>query len=203
MKKLITILMTGILAIGLVACSGQAAPTQTSTQAADTGALSASELAAGTIKLQETDSAVSGDQAGELLTLWLAYKEVANSDTASDQELAALVTQISDTMTSEQLSSIESMNLTNTDMEALTGISSTAATDTSSTSAASNSGGMGGGPGDGMPSDGGMSGDMSLSGDMPTGDTASPSMGTGSDTTSLTLELVDPLTTLLEQTSAA
>lgn len=193
MKKLIIILMTGILATGLVACSAQAIPTQATEVVAD-GSLSASELAAGTIKLQETDSAVSADQAGELLTLWLAYKEVANSDTASDQELAALVTQINSAMTAEQISSIESMNLTSTEMEALTGASNTDTGD-SATSTGSSGNAMGGGmPGGEMPSDG-----SGMSGEMPSADASALTNSGGADTTSLALELVDPLTSLLEQ----
>lgn len=140
MKK--TILLTMILALTLVL----AACGQTTTQSNDAnqavvngnGANADSEAAVpqgtmvpgsgqfempeqtllilGTFKLEGTDMAIQADQAAELLPLWQVLKNLLDSDTAAQQEITALINQISGTMTDEQWQAIEDMNLTMEDL---------------------------------------------------------------------------------------
>ena len=67
------------------------------------------QLLLGTFKLEETNLAVDGTQANELLPLWKAVKSLSNSDTASSVEMDALYNQIQDVMTTNQLNQIASM----------------------------------------------------------------------------------------------
>jgi len=81
------------------------------------GELSApTQLALGTIKLDETKNAVTAEQAGELLPLWQTLQVLYGSDTAADQEIEALTAQIQETMTTEQTQAITALNLTRQDM---------------------------------------------------------------------------------------
>jgi hypothetical protein len=72
----------------------------------------AAELAAGTLKLEGTAQAVTAKQAGALLTLWQAYQSLSSSDITSQVELDALMKQIQETMTTDQVRDIEAMRLT-------------------------------------------------------------------------------------------
>lgn len=69
-------------------------------------------LILGTFKLEDTDLAIQADQAAELLPLWQVLKNLLDSDTAAQEEITALINQISETMTDEQWQAIEDMNLT-------------------------------------------------------------------------------------------
>ena len=118
-KPTISILL--ILTVILTACSGTASnaagPAPDTPNGPAAGELSASmQVAIGTIKLDGTSNAVTTEQAGELLPLWETLQVLYDSDTAATQEIDALVQQIRDTMTDEQLQSIASMNLTRQDM---------------------------------------------------------------------------------------
>ena len=74
------------------------------------------QLMLGTVKLDETEYAVDAEQASQLLPLWKALDSLSESDTVAQVEYDALVSQIEDTMTSEQNEAIASMNLTMQDM---------------------------------------------------------------------------------------
>ena len=80
-------------------------------------------LMLGTVKLDETDLAVDSEQASALLPLWKALRSLSDSDTVAQTELDAVVSQIEDTMTPEQIDAIEAMDLSMQDvagvMEAL------------------------------------------------------------------------------------
>jgi hypothetical protein len=76
-------------------------------------------LLVGTFKLDDTDQAVTGEEAGKLLPLWQAYRSLSTSQTAAEAEVDALLNQIGSTMTAEQMKAIEALNLTNTDMMSL------------------------------------------------------------------------------------
>jgi hypothetical protein len=85
--------------------------------APSTAALSTeTKLIIGTFRLEGTILAVTPKEAGELLPLWQVYSELASSDTATQEEIAALVEQIQDTMTPEQVQAIEDMQLTQNDV---------------------------------------------------------------------------------------
>jgi hypothetical protein len=73
-------------------------------------------LLVGTLKLDNTDQAVSADEAAKLLPLWQAYRSLSSSQTAAEAEVDALLNQIQTTMTTEQVQKIKGMNLTDTDM---------------------------------------------------------------------------------------
>ncbi len=72
----------------------------------------ATQLALGLFKLEETDTPLTAQQATELIPLWKAYKSLSNSDTSSPMELDALITQIQETLSADQLQSIINMKLT-------------------------------------------------------------------------------------------
>jgi len=92
----------------LAGCSS----TPTLSTTTSSGVTPAVELAAGTLKLEGTVQAVTATQAGALLTLWQAYQSLSSSDTSSQVELDALVKQIQETMTADQVRSIDAMGLT-------------------------------------------------------------------------------------------
>jgi len=73
-------------------------------------------LLVGSLKLEDTDQAVSTDEAAKLLPLWQAYRSLSTSQTAAEAEVEALLNQIQSTMTSDQVQAIKAMNLTSTDM---------------------------------------------------------------------------------------
>jgi hypothetical protein len=134
------LLMAGMLALGLAlsACgeaagSGQAQAGSTtgnaSGQDSSTGQAAAlalgkadlplaTQLALGTLQLEGTGTAVSQEQASELLFLWRAHQSLNASGTAAQVELDALVEQIQAAMTSEQLTAIAEMKLTGESMMA-------------------------------------------------------------------------------------
>jgi len=115
MKKLLFLTIT--LSLLLAAC-GSSAGTATAESSASQFAPGSQELdqttklVLGTLKLENTDLAVTSDQAAELLPLWQVFSNLSGSDSASQVEIDALVGQIHDTMTPEQITAIEGMNLT-------------------------------------------------------------------------------------------
>lgn len=112
-----------VLVFVLSGCSGAATAANTATvqgAAANAPALSLNEkLAAGTLKLEGTDLAVTVDQAKTLLPLWKAVKSLSASDTASQLEIDALYQQIQDALTDEQLAAIEKLDLSGQNMQSL------------------------------------------------------------------------------------
>lgn len=74
------------------------------------------KLALGTFKLEHTDYPINADQAGALLPLWKAIRSLSESETSAAEELQAVLDQIQETMTPEQIAAIESMELTAQDM---------------------------------------------------------------------------------------
>lgn len=77
------------------------------------GALSIqSQLAVGTLMLEGSELAVDETQAADLLTLWRALSSLSNSDTTAPMEIEAVLNQIQDTMTTEQVYAIAEMRLT-------------------------------------------------------------------------------------------
>lgn len=79
------------------------------------GALDASaQLALGTLKLEETESVVTPEQAKTLLPLWQALR----GGVTAQAEMNAVLAQIERTMTQEQLQAIAEMRLTQDDLRA-------------------------------------------------------------------------------------
>jgi hypothetical protein len=71
-----------------------------------------SQLAIGTLMLEDTDNAVTVEQAGELLPNWQMLQALQSSGTAAQAELDAVLNQIQGAMTNEQLTTIKEMQLT-------------------------------------------------------------------------------------------
>jgi hypothetical protein len=78
-----------------------------------------SQLAVGTLQLEETDLAVDESLAANLLPLWQALQSLSNSETAAQIEINAVINQIQDTMTAEQITAIADMRLTAESLTAL------------------------------------------------------------------------------------
>jgi len=74
------------------------------------------KLLVGTLKLIETEQAVTKEEAAKLLPLWQAYRSLSSSDTSAEAEVDALLNQIQSTMTTEQVKDINEMNLTSDDV---------------------------------------------------------------------------------------
>jgi hypothetical protein len=119
-------ILVGLLLVGgaLTACGGaeatetdEAAAIDYESAALDTsyeGALDAgNQLALGTLQLEETEHAVTPEQAKTLLPLWQALQ----GGVTAEGEISAVLKGIEGAMTEEQLASIADMRLTQDDME--------------------------------------------------------------------------------------
>ena len=73
-----------------------------------------SQLALGTVRLEETENGVTPEQATALLPLWQALQ----GGVTAQAEVNAVLKQIEGTMTSEQLAAIAAMQLTQDDLRA-------------------------------------------------------------------------------------
>ena len=175
MKKT-TITSLIILILALTACSGaanSASPASSPQNGSAAGDLpAATQIALGTLKLEGSDQAVTAEQATELLPLWQTLEVLYTSDTAAQQEIEALTTQIQETMSPEQTGAITAMNLTRQDMVTVMreqGIaqgngSQNNSTQSGNTARNNNSGGFGPGGGFGPPPDGGFQGGREFGG---------------------------------------
>jgi len=74
------------------------------------------QLALGILTLEDTPSAVTESQRGELLLLWQAYVALLASDTSVQEEINAVQEQITAVLNDEQLQAIAAMKLTNADL---------------------------------------------------------------------------------------
>ena len=138
MKKIILPLTLLVLMFALVACSGSSATSTAENTAGTTNGTPNGDrqfnlptdmkLLLGTVKLDETDYAVDAEQASQLLPLWKALRSLSESDTTAQVELDALITQLEETMTPEQINAIDNMNLT---MQDMAGVMETLGIDTS------------------------------------------------------------------------
>ncbi len=118
-RKVVVGLML-VLVMVLVACGG----TQTEATTAGSGTPQAaggrqfdfgemplaSRLPMGTLMLEETEYAVTPEQAQGLLPLWQMVRALQESGTASQAESDAVLKQIQEAMTPEQLAAIEGMD---------------------------------------------------------------------------------------------
>jgi hypothetical protein len=214
MNKIIVVCLLTILTLVQSACGGASSAQTTFASDPTTATLPvATQLLLGTFKLEGTNQTMTADQATELLPLWQVYSDLITSDTAAQEEIDALIEQIQNTMTTEQLQAIKDMKLTGNDMFTLmqeqginlgTGPSASG----SSASSSSPSGGMPGGDSGagGPPADMGASGpDMggqSLSPDQIAAAQASgQTQGEGANL--IPSRLIDALIHLLEKKAAS
>jgi hypothetical protein len=157
-KALSAIILTLVLCIILAACSSTPLAGLTQTQASSSASASVtSKLGVGILKMEGTSEAVTPSQASTLLPLWKAVYKMGNDKSASSAEVAALYTQIQESLTTEQISTIQQMALTQQELSDLTqkygstpvGQTASASTSSSASSSQQNAGGapdMGGGP---------------------------------------------------------
>ena len=123
------IVIVGLLALilALAACGSSQGETTAATggaaQATPGGFFGGGEmplsmkLPAGTLLLEDTELAVTPEQAKELLPLWQMLRALQESTTSSQVEVEAVLDQIQGAMTPEQLAAIEEMD--QEDMQAL------------------------------------------------------------------------------------
>jgi len=74
-------------------------------------------LAFGTLRLVETSTPITVEQAPEVLMLWQALDNLTNSGTSAEAEVNALLSQIELGLTNEQVAAINSMKLTQVDLQ--------------------------------------------------------------------------------------
>jgi hypothetical protein len=107
MKRFILLLAAGAILV-LSGCSTSAVEKEAAAaMGTDESAQTASRLMMLTFALEDTDLAVTPQQAQDLLPLWKTYRAVTSSDNAASQELEALNNQIQETMTAAQLAVME------------------------------------------------------------------------------------------------
>jgi hypothetical protein len=172
----------------------------------------ATELAVGTLKLAGTEQDITVDQAKDLVVYWQVYKELGQSQTAAQAEVDALIAQIEETMTRDQVQAITDMRITQQDVQtAVQGVSVTSSNLTSNTvslpSASASGGGMpAGGPpadGGGAPSDGGISPEMGGAAPASSTNQVAQSGTSVTVTTGVSTTLVEAVIQSLEQKIAA
>ena len=124
MMKLIVVLVG--MAMLISACgsgSSSTAATQTASAQTSTGINAetplSTRLAIGTLELEDTELAVTAEQAKTLLPLWKAVKSLSSSDTATQAEIQAIYDQIQESMSAEQIAAIEAMEMTQEEMTSL------------------------------------------------------------------------------------
>jgi hypothetical protein len=74
------------------------------------------QLIVGTLQLEDSEAVVTAAQAAELIPLWEAVRSLSGSDTAAEAEIQAVLQQIQETMSAEQLEAIAAMQLTQEDL---------------------------------------------------------------------------------------
>jgi hypothetical protein len=112
--------LVGVLLLSLLAaCSGQAAESSDAagstelTEEYEDALTIKNQLLLGTLRLEETGQAITGEQAQVLLPLWQGYAALTASGTAATEEIESVQNQIVDAMTDEQVAAIVGMRLTN------------------------------------------------------------------------------------------
>ena len=206
MKKWMFVTIIVSLMLALTACGS----TQSSNAAATTSTTLSLEgqLLVGTFKLENTTLAISSKQASTLVPLWETLESLASSNTAPSQEVDAVVSQIESTMSSQQVSSITAMKLTQKDLAAAaldTGTASTTASSASTvkTSAAQLKTGAGAAAGGNPPSDmgGGMSGatDVQSASQAQTGSSQAVSTQAAGTTDQVSAAMIKALVALLQK----
>ena len=77
------------------------------------------QLAIGTLLLDDTEFAISAEQADTLLPLWQAHQSLSTSGTAADIELEAIINQIEGEMSTDQIAAIQAMSLSQESIQEL------------------------------------------------------------------------------------
>jgi hypothetical protein len=110
-KKLFWALLS-LLALILSACGS-------STRASGPDAVELpvqTKISLGVLKLEDTDTPITAEQAQELTPMFYVLQDLNESDTAAQEEIDGLVNQIQETMSREQVEAIDSMSLSMRDV---------------------------------------------------------------------------------------
>ena len=127
MKKTPFLLLLLALLLALSACAPAAdaipvSPTSVAGEYLNTEYANATslrnQLAFGTLQLEDTENAVTSEQAQKLIPFWQAIITLSGDTTTADEELIAVQDQIVQTLTDEQLQTIADMKLTTADLDA-------------------------------------------------------------------------------------
>ncbi len=173
MKRIFLASIVFILLLALVACGNTSASDAAATASTSLG--QEEELLLGTFKLEDTDLAVSADQAAELLLLWETLKSLLTSGTAATAEIDAVVSQIESTMSQEQINAISAMDLTQQDLASAladNGISAVSSSSSDTSGVSSTQGMASGSSPDGNMTGGNPSGGGNPPADMTGGDSS-------------------------------
>ncbi len=114
MKKIIIALTIFAILSVLVACSHTSTSTGTTSNSASLS--TEAQLLVGTFKLEDSELAVTSEQAKQLLPLWQTLQALSTSNTAATEEINAVVDQIKGSMTAQQMAKITAMKLTQPDI---------------------------------------------------------------------------------------
>ena len=129
MKRIFIPTLIVILTLLLASCGGTADPASTTSSNSDAyvspnldvtyeGALNARlQLTLGSLKLAETNSPITADQAKTMLPLWEALLNMTRTGNSAQAEVNALLAQIEAAFTPDQLTAIREMRLTSPDMQ--------------------------------------------------------------------------------------
>jgi hypothetical protein len=215
-KKMLHILLVSTLIIVLSACSSLqlSATNTTASQTLQnivgnvTSQSVKNKLAVGMLKLEGTDLAITAAQAKNLLPLWQAVKSLNAEKTTAAEEMAALYTQIQETMTSDQIQYIDKLDLTSDELDTLmqkyelqTGQTTQSQTTTTNNSNSSGGRPQGGVPGLDAPPDAGLGGLTSggPSSSQTTTQTPVPAQSSSVNLANSNLVFADAVITLLKQ----
>jgi hypothetical protein len=183
MKKVLSSIVLSVLLTVLAACGQASTATSAGSDAAGTSTTALTlemQLLVGTLKLEDTELAVTADEAVQLLPLWRAILGLESSGTAASEEIEAVVDQIQATMNADQIAAITDLGLTRQDEISVMGSLGLSTNFSSSASGAADSTPAAPG-GQDLPSDSGMSGVVPGSSGLPSGGAPSggmPSAGT-------------------------
>jgi hypothetical protein len=131
MKKKSALFLSMSMVFLLVACGSNNTTQAQATQAQDAQSQGSgqfafqgempleSKLLFGSLMLEQTDMAITPEQAEELIPLWKLYTSLLDSDTTAEAELDAVVNSIQDAMTADQMEYIDGMQLGPEDMRQL------------------------------------------------------------------------------------
>jgi hypothetical protein len=118
--------ITLALALILVACGAKTSTSGSSGNSSSNGNSStrnlnqplplAEQLLVGTFRLEGTSNAVDAKTAATLIPLWQTYSQLTSSNTAAQAEIDAVISQIQQTMTPQQVKAITAMKLTRQDL---------------------------------------------------------------------------------------
>lgn len=129
MKRIFIPTLTIIFALLLASCGGTAEPASTTSSNPDTyvspsldlsyeNALSTRlQLTLGSLKLAETNTPITAEQAATMLPLWQALQNMTKTGNSAQAEVNALLGQIEAAFTPEQLTAIREMKLTSADIQ--------------------------------------------------------------------------------------